>query len=63
MTHSIQLIFGKEQVNKMLSNTPLSEDEKIIHQKAFHFNSKEELMAFEQGLNEAIGWSEYYAIS
>lgn len=63
MTHSIQLIFGKEQVNKILANTPLSEDENIIHQKVFNFNSKEELMAFEQGLNEAIGWCEYYAIS
>ena len=59
MKYSIKIIFGKEQVDKYLSEISLDEDEKEIHEKEYFFETKAELEAFIKGLDEAVGWTEY----
>ncbi len=62
MKHSIKIIFGKEQVNKFLSETPFSEEEKSINEKEYHFETKSELDAFVKGVSETVGWLECYIV-
>lgn len=59
MKYSIKIIFGKEQVDKYLSDIPLASDEKEIHEKEYFFKTKPELEAFLKGVDETVGWSEY----
>jgi hypothetical protein len=60
MKHSVKIIFGKEQVNKFILDTPFSKEEKDINEKIFYFKSKEELNAFIKGVDITVGWSETY---
>jgi hypothetical protein len=60
MMHTAKIIFGKEQVDKFITNIPLSKDELLINVKEFSFETKAELMSFKKGINEAIGWTECY---
>ncbi len=62
MSHSIKIVFGKEQVSKFLSNIPLSKEEKNINEKEYSFENKRELNAFVKGINETIGWMDCYII-
>ncbi len=62
MKHKVKIIFGKEQVNKFLSDVPFSIDEKTINEKEFSFETKSELDAFIKGVNETIGWLECYIV-
>jgi hypothetical protein len=61
MKHSVKIIFGKEQVNKFILDTPLSKEEKDINEKIFYFKSKGELNAFIKGVDITVGWSEVYS--
>jgi hypothetical protein len=60
MKHSVKIIFGKEQVNKFILDTPFSKEEKDINEKIFYFKSKGELNAFIKGVDITVGWSEAY---
>jgi hypothetical protein len=60
MIHSIKIVFGKEQVNKLIVNIPLSNEEKAIYEKEYQFETKSELDAFCKGVNEAVGWNEFF---
>jgi hypothetical protein len=62
MKHSIKIIFGKEQVNKFLSDVPLTKEEKSINEKEYHFKTQLELDAFLKGVNETVGWLECYIV-
>lgn len=62
MKHTIKIIFGKEQVNKFLSDVPLTEKEKSINEKEYHFETQLELDAFLKGVNETVGWLECYIV-
>lgn len=62
MKHSVLIIFGKEQVNKFLSNVPFSKEEKNINEKEYHFETKAELDAFLKGVNVTVGWLECYIV-
>ncbi len=62
MTHSIRIVFGKEQVNKYLSDIPFSEEECSINEKEYYFDTKVELDAFVKGINGAVGWLECYVV-
>lgn len=62
MNYSIKIIFGNEQVNKFISNIPLSDYERQINLKEYFFKTKTELIAFKKGINEAIGWVECYVV-
>ena len=62
MKHSIKIIYGKEQVNKFLSEVPFSEEEKNINEKEYHFETQSELDAFLKGVSETVGWLECYIV-
>lgn len=62
MKYVIKIIFGKEQVNKFLSDVHFSDEEKSINVKEYHFETKDELVAFQKGINEGVGWNEIYQI-
>lgn len=62
MKYSLKIIFGKEQVDKFLSNIPLTKDEFDINVKEFSFETELELIAFKKGVNESIGWQEVYIL-
>lgn len=57
------VIFGKQGINEFLNN------QKILNNKIdsliskYNFKSDLEKKAFIKGLNEAIGWSDYYILS
>ena len=63
MKYMVSYILGKEQINKYLQDIELSDVEKSINVKTYSFNSKTELLAFEKGMQEAVGWTEVYQIS
>ena len=62
MKYSIKIIFGKEQVDKYLSEIPFDNDEKEIHEKEYFFDTKAELDAFIKGVDESVGWTEYFQV-
>ena len=58
----LKVVFGKEQVQKMLNHIPLSKEDLELNFKVYSFNTEEEAIAFENGLNEAIGWLEVFVL-
>jgi hypothetical protein len=60
MSITINLIFGQEQVCKVINNEALSNEEQKINLKSFSFNTIEEKNAFCAGINEAVGWQECF---
>lgn len=62
MKKSVRVIFGKEEVEKYISDIPLSSDELHINSKEYFFDTEIELIAFRKGINEAVGWQEIYMI-
>jgi hypothetical protein len=62
MISTVKIVFGKEQVNKVISNIELTDVEKAVHEKEYKFETKAELDAFCKGIEEAIGWNEYYIV-
>lgn len=60
MKHTIKIIFGKEQVNKIHNSKPLTKEELNLNVKGYSFNSEIERIAFCKGIEEAVGWTECY---
>ncbi len=60
MKYNLEVIFGKEQVLKYSNNEPLTDEETNLNVKQYQFNSNEEKHAFIKGLNEALGWIDFY---
>ena len=58
MIPTVKIVFGKEQVLKVHNGEALNEEELKLNVKEFSFNSEEEKIAFVNGVNEAIGWTE-----
>ena len=56
--HNITILFGKDEVRKYLDGETLSTSEKEIYLKTYHFKSEAEKLAFQQGVEEAVGWQE-----
>lgn len=63
MNHSIKIIFGQEQINKFLAEIPFTDEEKIINEKEYHFETEIELKAFIKGVNESVGWLDFYIVN
>lgn len=59
MTHTLKIIFGKEQVLKAYNKESFTKEEEKLNIKEYKFESIEEKDAFIKGLNEAIGWTEF----
>lgn len=62
MSHTITVVFGKEQVIKTLNHQTLEADELQANVRLYEFGSIEEKLAFVKGINEAVGWTECYII-
>lgn len=62
MKHSIKIIFGKEQINKFLSDIPFSAEAESLNEKEYNFETVDELNAFVKGVNETVGWLECYIV-
>lgn len=58
----ITIVFGTEQVNKMHNGLSLTDEEKLIYQKDYYFNTEEEISAFIKGIDETVGWNECYVL-
>lgn len=58
MKHTLKVIFGKEQVAKILNNEVLSEEELNVNVQEYLFETEIEKQAFIKGLNEAVGWTD-----
>lgn len=58
MKYTLKIVFGKEQVSKIYNNEPLADDELKYNLKEYSFSSEAEKIAFINGINEAIGWTE-----
>ena len=59
MTHTLKVVFGKEQVQKIYNQQMLTSEEVSIHLKEYQFKTEAEKQAFITGLNEALGWTDY----
>lgn len=57
MKHTLKVIFGKEQVAKILNNKVLSEEELNVNVQEYLFETEIEKQAFIKGLNQAVGWT------
>lgn len=62
MDYKLQIIFGKNEVDKYFAGKPLSQFEKRINSKVYRFVSEEEKNAFVKGIQEAVGWTEYFIV-
>lgn len=58
MKYSIQIVYGKEQVNKIYSDIPLEDNERENNVKTFYFPTRAEKDAFVKGVEASIGWME-----
>lgn len=56
----ITMVFGTEQVNKIHNGFSLTAEEELINKKDYYFNTEEEISAFIKGVEETIGWNEFY---
>ena len=59
MKHTVQVVFGKEQVKKWFAGESLAADDKALYVKEYQFESEKEKQAFIHGLNEAVGFVEF----
>jgi hypothetical protein len=59
MIYRLKIVFGKEQVNKFLTNEIFTDDELDINIKEYVFNSIEERESFVSGITEAVGWTDF----
>ena len=57
---TISVIYGKEQVEKVLNNITLEEAEATMYQNEYSFETQKEADAFAKGIREAVGWQEVY---
>lgn len=55
MKYRLEVIYGKEQVHKSISQISLTEEEKELNIKYYEFNTEAEKNAFVRGLEVAIG--------
>jgi hypothetical protein len=62
MSYDIQLLFGKNEINKYHLEIALTIAEKEINLKKYSFDHKVEVNAFLMGISEAVGWTEYFLI-
>lgn len=62
MKYPLKIIYGKEVVNKFLSEIPFTVEEKNINVKEYTFETKKEMDAFLKGVNETIGWTECFVL-
>jgi hypothetical protein len=62
MSYDIQILFGKNEISKYHLDIALTIAEKEINLKKYSFDYKIEMNAFLKGLNEAVGWTEYFLI-
>jgi len=60
MKYTVKIIFGKEQVNKIHSIQPLTNEESELNVKEYNFETEIELVAFCKGVEEAVGWTDCY---
>jgi hypothetical protein len=60
MNYSVKIVFGKEQVDKCFRGEDLTIEELGINCKVFSFDIESEVNAFCKGIDEAVGWTEYY---
>ena len=60
---AIQIVFGKEEANKILNNISLNNDEMENNVKTFTFNSEDAKKGFIKGINAALGWQEGFIIT
>ncbi len=59
METKVTVLFGREIVAKVYSNEELSQEEVSIYKKEFRFQTPQEKDAFIEGLNAAIGYSDF----
>jgi hypothetical protein len=59
----IKIAFGREVVNTLYEGRALTQNEKRINLKRYKFNSENEAKSFIEGVNEGVGWSEYYILN
>ncbi len=60
MKHRVVIVFGKDASNKVLLDVPLTFDERKQYEKEYFFITKDEKEAFCKGIEEAVGWMDYY---
>ncbi len=59
MNHKIKIIFGTEQVDKYENGIAFTKYEIKNYIKEYSFNTKDELDAFNLGMNEAYDWLDF----
>lgn len=60
MKQNIKVIFGKEQVMKINKGSQLTKEELKINVKVYTFETIKEKKAFIKGIDETVGWTDYY---
>lgn len=63
MGYLIEIIFGKDIVNKYNSGETFSDYENLINRKRYEFKTLNERNAFYKGLSESNGWIEFEIIN
>jgi len=62
MTYNLKILFGKSEIQKYHSDIALTIAEKEINLKQYSFDYRLERDTFLKGINEAVGWTEYFLI-
>jgi hypothetical protein len=62
MGYIVEIIFGKDEVNKYHRGEKFTDYENLIHKKRFEFETLAERNAFYKGLSESNGWVEFEII-
>jgi len=62
MSFTVELIFGKDVIEKYWAGKDFTDYEKEINFKKYEFQTLQERNAFYKGIGETVGWSEYQII-
>jgi hypothetical protein len=60
MPYNLKILLGKNEIQKYHSDIALTITEKEINLKQYSFDYRLERDAFLKGINEAVGWTEYF---
>ena len=62
MPYNLKILLGKNEIQKYHSDIALTITEKEINLKQYSFDYRLERDTFLKGINEAVGWTEYFLI-
>lgn len=60
--YTVKIIFGSDDVKNFYNQSSRDDETKITGVFEYSFETKKEIHAFIKGIDEAMGWRDYYVL-